>query len=129
MGRILLLLLLGFAAALYFPQSREVIVDRSRPLANPAFRWMTTQQLNRIVEDLDVHQQSRGLPVGRGEFDLWLDRRYPQERSRMDAWGTRYRLEVRGETYRVISAGPDGEFGTEDDIVREGMRSSAIRRR
>jgi hypothetical protein len=130
MTKIFLLLLLGLVAALYFPQSREVLVDYSRPLANPAYRWMTTQELNQIVEDLNVHQESRGrLPAGRGEFDVWMDRHYQQERSRMDAWGTRYRLEVRGDRYLVISAGPDGLFGTEDDLTREGVRLATARRR
>ncbi len=38
--------------------------------------------------------------------------------SRTDAWGTNllYRR-LRDDLYHLISAGPDGEFGNEDDIV------------
>lgn len=38
--------------------------------------------------------------------------------SRTDAWGTKllYRR-LRDDIYHLISAGPDGEFGNEDDIV------------
>ncbi len=34
----------------------------------------------------------------------------------MDPWDTEYKIEVKGKRFVVISAGPDTEFGTEDDI-------------
>ncbi len=122
-GKFFLLLLVGMAAALYFPQSRAYITPYLKPLTNPAYRWMANQEMNQIVEDLRRHEQTRGVfPSRHPEFEAWLRERYPQERSRVDPWGTGYRLEPRGETFRVISAGPDGEFGTEDDLFREGFR-------
>lgn len=33
-----------------------------------------------------------------------------------DPWDNEYKLEVKGKKFVVISAGPDGQFGTEDDI-------------
>ena len=33
-----------------------------------------------------------------------------------DPWDNEYKLETRGKRFVVISAGPDGEFGTDDDI-------------
>ncbi len=128
MGKFFLALVILLALGLTFPQSRAVILEHSEPLMYPAYHWMTTQEMNQMVDDLEFHQETRGgLPTARGEFDAWLDRRYPQERSRHDAWGTRYRLEVTGESFRVIAAGPDGEFGTDDDIVREGVRQAGRR--
>ena len=127
MGKFLVLLLVGLAVAFSFEGSRALLLERMGPLANPGYRWMTTQELNRIVEDLELHQQSRGeIPIGgRGEFDAWLDSRYPQPRSRQDAWGTRYRAEFHGrDRFRVLSAGPDGVFGSEYDLWREGARSA-----
>jgi|YelNatPaOPRAMG01_1025707.scaffolds.fasta_scaffold00052_15 hypothetical protein len=36
----------------------------------------------------------------------------------VDAWGREIRLEITGETgFRLVSAGPDGRFETEDDIA------------
>lgn len=123
MGKILVLLLAAFALALTFPSSRAVVAERAEPLMQPVHAWMTNQELNQIVEDLELHQETRGpLPSARGEFDEWMDGRYPQEPSREDAWGTRYELEVTGERFRVVSAGPDREFGTERDLRREGRR-------
>lgn len=124
-GKVLLALLILLGAGLYFPESREVLVERSRPLLNPGYRWMTAQQMERILLDLENHEGTRGeLPSGLGEFDDWLDQRYPQESSREDAWGTRYRLDVGMDELRVISAGPDGEFGTESDLIRSRARGS-----
>ncbi len=33
-----------------------------------------------------------------------------------DPWGTEYKLEKKGAKYYIVSAGPDTQFGTEDDI-------------
>jgi len=124
MGRILLLLLVVLGIGLYRPDSRAVILDHASPLTNPALRWMTNQELRQIVDDLDVVQGSgQTFPSRPEQFDAWMDRRYPQEGSRMDAWGNRYRLNVTATHFRVISAGPDGIFGTEDDVFREAPRS------
>lgn len=130
MGKIFLILLILFGAGLYFPESREVIVERSRPLLNPAYRWMSIQQMEQILTDLEEMEATRGnLPLARGAFDTWLEDRYPSESTRTDAWGERYRLEATGDRMRVISAGSDGQFGTEDDLVRERERSQGSRRR
>lgn len=130
MGKVLLFLLVALGAALYFPESRAVVVDTTRPALNPWHRWMTHQQLDQIVDDLRTMDASQGrLPTGRGEFEAWLANRYPQESSRVDGWGTPYQLEVVGSMIRVISAGSDREFGTEEDLVREGTRAGASGRR
>ncbi len=130
MGKVLVVLLIALGAALYFPESREVVVETTQPVLNPWHRWMTQQEMERIVDDLETVDASQGrLPSGTGEFDAWMDDRYPSESSRMDGWGTRYRLEVVGSTFRVISAGPDQEFGTDGDIVREGTRAGPAGRR
>lgn len=34
----------------------------------------------------------------------------------IDPWDNEYKFEVHGKRFAVISAGPDGEFGGEDDI-------------
>jgi len=33
-----------------------------------------------------------------------------------DPWDTEYKLETKGKKFVVISAGPDGQFGNDDDI-------------
>ena len=34
----------------------------------------------------------------------------------VDPWDTEYKIEVKGKKFVIISAGPDAQFGTEDDI-------------
>ena len=41
-----------------------------------------------------------------------------------DPWGTNYKMEGRGSKIAIVSAGPDMEFGTEDDIRSDTVRSS-----
>jgi hypothetical protein len=133
MGRIFLIFILLLALGFTFPRSREVILDVSEPattaIMNPFRGWMTNQELGRIVQDLQEHERARGsLPMRPEEFQAWMDSRYRQESLRVDAWGNRYRLEVRGNEIRVMSAGPDGEFGTDRDLVREGVRGELRQR-
>ncbi len=124
MGKIFLFVIVLLGAGLYFEETREVIVDVVEPATHPWHRWMTGQELSRIVTDLEAHERSEGtLPTRPDEFQDWLEERYPQESSRVDGWGNAYHLEVAGSTFQVISPGPDGELGTEDDLVREGERS------
>lgn len=124
MGKILLLLLAGLGAGMYFPQTRAVIMDTIQPAINPAYAWMTRGEMDQMIDDLELADRtSGGIPAGRGEFEPWLERRYPQEASRVDGWGTIYRLETSRNEFVVISAGPDQEFGTLDDIRKTGQRS------
>lgn len=45
------------------------------------------------------------------------------ENAKLDPWDNEYKLEIKGKKVIVISAGPDGEFGNDDDI-----RSDKIKR-
>lgn len=42
---------------------------------------------------------------------------FPQERGFEDGWGTPLHYRIQGEDYVLTSAGPDGEVGTQDDII------------
>lgn len=41
-----------------------------------------------------------------------------------DPWGTEYKYEKKGKRFVVISAGPDGEFGGDDDIRSDVTKKS-----
>ena len=45
-----------------------------------------------------------------------------EEKNRYDPWDNEYKIEIKGKKVIVISAGPDGEFGTEDDIRSDRKR-------
>ena len=42
-----------------------------------------------------------------------------------DPWGTEYKYEKNGKKFAVISAGPDGDFGTDDDIRSDKVAKSS----
>ncbi len=122
--RLLPLLVIVLGIALYLPDSRALIGGWVQPTLEPGRRWMTRQELRQIAADLDVYVGQRGnAPLRRAEFKSWLDQRYPQARTRVDAWDTPYRGEVTRSSVRAISAGPDGEFETSDDLMWEEARN------
>ena len=41
------------------------------------------------------------------------------EKALVDSWGNDIRLEIKGKRFAIISSGPDGKFGTDDDIRSE----------
>lgn len=75
----------------------------------------TRDQVRRVADDLDARTKKNGVYVRVEKPDL-------DER---DAWGTPLRVTYSqggvAEMVKVSSAGPDGEFGTRDDISTERM--------
>lgn len=115
-------LLIVLGAALYFPQSRAVITDFVEPVLTPILRSSTQDEMERIVGDLETELQTGFNLPSRGQgFQDWLRKNYQGSSSREDSWGGEYILQVRRRTFRVVSAGPDREMGTLDDIVVTGQ--------
>ena len=57
---------------------------------------------------------------GQAPADLKELRRFQPALSTRDAWGREIRYErLSDSSFRLTSAGPDGEYGTGDDIVKE----------
>lgn len=42
---------------------------------------------------------------------------YIEEEKLKDPWGNEFQYESDGRTFKIISSGPDKDFGTEDDII------------
>ena len=42
----------------------------------------------------------------------------------VDPWDNEYKIEVKGKRFVIISAGPDGQFGNEDDIRSDKIEKS-----
>jgi general secretion pathway protein G len=57
---------------------------------------------------------NNGCPSGSAELqeEGYLDR----SKRATDAWDNEFQVECEGDDIYVVSAGPDGQFGTEDDI-------------
>ena len=77
--------------------------------------WMLTKKKATPPSDLKV------LVDPSGDEEPALD---GGEGALYDPWDTEFKIEVKGKKFVVISAGPDTEFGTEDDIRSDKIEKS-----
>ena len=69
--------------------------------------WMLSHKKSQPPSDLKV------LVDASGDEEPALD---GGEGALVDPWDNDYKIETKGKRFVIISAGPDGEFGSEDDI-------------
>ena len=113
--RLILLVILGLVAALYFPDSRQMIVDKTKPVVQPVLIWNTEREiekLSRVVRS-DFRENYR-LPANRA-WASWLTANFSGDAS-IDPWGKTYSYAAWPDSFWIRSDGPDGQRGTEDDI-------------
>ncbi len=115
---IVVVLALVIVYAVYFTKTGgksniKVMVDKYAE-AKIDLTKVNLATLERIVAD-------RMASDGQAPADLReLARFQPMAASYPDAWGRVIRYErLSDSSFRLTSAGPDGEFGTDDDIVKE----------
>lgn len=65
-------------------------------------------ELRQLASELEQHRALRGD---------WPRDWSEVKRSGLDPWGNAYAFETDGEHATVVSAGPDGEFDTDDDLA------------
>jgi hypothetical protein len=116
-GKILLLIALVLGAALYFPESRPVVLDILAPVLNPVFRWQTNGELSHILRELQTIQREghQPLPQPGEDFQAWMARNF-QGGETKDSWGNLYSMRVWRDSVGIVSRGPDLEIQTLDDI-------------
>lgn len=122
MVKIIVILLVALAAALYFPTTRPFVVEHAGPVLNPALRLATKAEMEKIARDLQTYERETlgQMPESRG-FATWLEGRYNGDATQ-DSWGTTYVLVLRQNSFDVVSLGPDRQRGTDDDIVETRNR-------
>ena len=76
--------------------------------------WMLNKKKSTPPSDLTV------LVKADGDEEPALD---GGEGALVDPWDNDYRIEIKGKRFVVISNGPDGEPGTEDDIRSDKIES------
>lgn len=126
MTRIIFVLLVALGVALYFPESRAVIMEKAKPVVDPILAWQATDEMEALVRDLRSYEQENydQLPDP-GEWDAYLEQRYSPGAAE-DGWGTRYHFTLQRDSFYIVSHGPDKVYGTDDDI-RVGARQAAAR--
>jgi hypothetical protein len=128
MRRLLLALLLVVLAILTIPplrQQAEPELERAgsymvngplSPVVNPFRRAGTQSEIGDVIRELLQDRNNGYLPPPQDEFQVYIQRRV-EGGDGIDGWGTPYTLVADGDSVGVVSAGPDREFDTDDDIV------------
>ncbi len=128
MFKLILFLLVALGAALYFPTSRVVVLDVAEPVLNPVMEWSTKGEMRKIARDLETFERSwESLPTQDG-WSRWLETKYTTDDGKTDSWGNDYALQVWPDSFAVVSAGVDGQMGTQDDLKTARERVAARRR-
>ena len=113
--RLILLIILGFVAALYFPDSRQAMWNLTMPVVEPVLIWNAEreiEELSRVVrrEARETYQ----LPESRS-WASWLTVNFSGNAT-TDPWGKTYSYRAWPDSFWIHSDGPDRLTGNEDDI-------------
>ena len=113
--RLILLIIMGFVAALYFPDSRRMIAEETRPVVEPVLVWSAGREIERVSEYVRREARDRyELPQTR-EWNAWLTTHFTANAT-TDPWGTLYAYRMWPDSFAILSEGPDSELGTSDDL-------------
>lgn len=129
MTRLVLLIILGFVVTYYFPDSRTMLVEVSKPLWVPVVKWDVREEMKQVGRDVANYETNTGRLPERRRWLEWLDYRYATNQLTKDAWGNTYELRVWSDSVGILSYGPDRTRSTEDDFVVATPRQRPRRRR
>lgn len=119
MTRLALVAVLCVLAWYYFPESRAILTEAAAPVLRPFDTWgaLDEEKMERVGRNVVAHERLTGeIPEGEGAWQVWLSERYQSEDAARDQWGGTFELVVWSDSVGIVSAGPDGIPGTEDDL-------------
>lgn len=113
--KLIVLVVVGFLAALYFPDSRQRMIDEAMPVIQPVLIWSAEREIE--VLSRSVRRQAREtyrLPATRA-WGSWLTANFTGDAT-TDPWGKTYSYQAWADSFAIRSDGPDGVRRSEDDI-------------
>ena len=113
--RLILLIIMDFVAALYFPDSRQMMINEAMPILNPYLVWSAEREIEVITRS--VRRQAREtykIPLTR-DWAGWLTVNFTGDAS-TDPWGKVYTYQAWADSFMIRSYGPDTERGSSDDL-------------
>lgn len=115
MGRLILVIIIGLAAGLYFPDTRAVILDKAKPVLRPWLEWQAQREMEQIAKAIqDMEEEQHKIPDHR-EYLKFLESNFTAD-VKTDPWGSVYGYEVKPDSFAIVSDGPDKTSKTADDI-------------
>ena len=121
-GKLILLIIIGLAVGMYFPDSRAVLMDKGEPVLRPLLIWNAEREIEKIVLGVQQNEQIELRLPDRRQWVKWVEDPFAGEGSR-DPWGNFYQYEIQEDSFAVISIGPDRLGKTEDDIRDVRLRN------
>jgi hypothetical protein len=86
------------------------------PVLTPYRRVKTKAEMSKAVTEL-IADRNRGYPApAPNEFGEYLVRKLGAEEATLDAWGSPYIIAPDPDSLEIISAGPDLQYRTDDDL-------------
>lgn len=122
MIRLLVVIVLGVAAVLWFPDSRAMVMEVTEPVRNRVARWDLEEEMRQVVRDVASYEVNTGSLPDRRRWLEWLDYRYASNELKTDPWGSTYELKVWSDSVGIVSYGPDRVRETSDDLVVATLR-------
>jgi hypothetical protein len=116
MGKLTLIMLFGMAAALYFPDSRQAILDRAMPVLSPVLGWSAKGEMREIGRSLQRQDRLQHRVPTRRDWVPYLENNFSGDAG-LDPWGSLYQFHAWRDSFAIISYGADREGGTGDDLI------------
>lgn len=101
------------------------------PAVNPYRKLKAQGAIGKVTREMIRDRNSGFVRPLDDEFQAYMVRKLEEEDG-IDPWGVPYAMRPTRDSVAVVSAGPDREFGTDDDIlqtIRYGEPSPERRRR
>lgn len=143
-GKILLGILVIALIVMTVPQLRvrvDPLLDRTgeslsealhgplSPVVNPYRRLKSQSEMQKAVRELIQDRNMGYLRPRPDDFRAYMQREVEGEDG-LDAWGTPYIIVPTADSLAIVSAGPDLQYDTEDDLVEKiRFRDPAYMRR
>lgn len=99
----------SFSEALHGPLS---------PIVNPYRRLKSESEMGKAVRELIRDRNMGYLRPQPDDFRAYMQREVEGEDG-LDAWGTPYIILPTADSLAIVSAGPDLQYDTEDDLVEK----------
>lgn len=114
-SKLILLIILGFVAALYFPESRQMMIDEAMPVIQPMLVWSAEREMEVLSRSVRREARETYQLPGTRAWGAWLVANFTGDAA-TDPWGKTYSYQAWADSFAIRSDGPDGERGGGDDL-------------